>query len=389
MGGYMSTQQVGGAGELVTGTDTIAEDLLAQLPPTATTTAEAASTLSGKPKEATSGSVHDANTASTSTKTAESSKVQLSKEEAAKLEQVRVWRRCLRTITKDLLIATSTVAAEFEFEADSKVDYTRFVLYLRPELDVWRTELVPNTLSERDFWRNLFYLLQQMLEKSVSRSGNASSLPTTSSSTSTSVAASSSEAEAEALRGRVQQLEAEVASLKQQLSQAKAAASSAKLVQCVGCQCITTSNEVDATSPASLTSASSPSSSSSSTSSSQTTSTPCRGHAGMWTLDKNALEFLELAPELKANLRAEKAKRLAVVYDQLKWVCDDDRPESMTGYWSCCKVTTHAGSGCANVPHRWEDYVQKPLGCNRTPAAPPSSTSSPISPSSAQVQGQG
>lgn len=70
-------------------------------------------------------------------------------------------------------------------------------------------------------------------------------------------------------------------------------------------------------------------------------------HQGTWILDQDSQDFLSYPPELKENLRAEKAKRLAEVRTQMRFILDSDRTEDSHGRWSCCGQTTyHATCQC-------------------------------------------
>jgi len=59
---------------------------------------------------------------------------------------------------------------------------------------------------------------------------------------------------------------------------------------------------------------------------------PCVSHSGgSWTLTKDSVEFFELPPELRLNLRTEKARRLAAVQKEMRFIIDSDDPTTAPG----------------------------------------------------------
>jgi len=80
------------------------------------------------------------------------------------------------------------------------------------------------------------------------------------------------------------------------------------------------------------------------------TSVACRVHgangSGQWQLSKDAAEFLQFPPELQANLRKEKQRRLAVVHSEMKFILDTDDESKAPGKWSCCSAEEHEAAGC-------------------------------------------
>jgi len=74
----------------------------------------------------------------------------------------------------------------------------------------------------------------------------------------------------------------------------------------------------------------------------------CVSHSGgSWTLTKDSVEFFELPPELRQNLRTEKARRLAAVQKEMRFIIDSDDPTTAPGQWSCCQAAEYTARGCS------------------------------------------
>jgi len=69
-------------------------------------------------------------------------------------------------------------------------------------------------------------------------------------------------------------------------------------------------------------------------------------HKGSWTMDRDSQDFLALDEDLKANLRAEKAKRLKEVREQMRFILDTDSVACSNGEWSCCGRKEYGADGC-------------------------------------------
>jgi hypothetical protein len=76
-------------------------------------------------------------------------------------------------------------------------------------------------------------------------------------------------------------------------------------------------------------------------SSSTAAATTTLGHSGTWMIDDDSKDFLSYPPELKANLRQEKMKRLQEVRQQMQFILDTDNVEDTNGRWSCCGQTSY------------------------------------------------
>lgn len=64
--------------------------------------------------------------------------------------------------------------------------------------------------------------------------------------------------------------------------------------------------------------------------------TPASMHSGQWQPKKEALEFVQLDADIKANMRKEKQRRLQEVQSQMAFIIDSDDPNEMPGAWTCC-----------------------------------------------------
>lgn len=64
-------------------------------------------------------------------------------------------------------------------------------------------------------------------------------------------------------------------------------------------------------------------------------------HKGGWVVDKSAAEFVALDPELKAQMRGEKQKRLTQVVKEMAFIQDSDDPTELPGRWACCGQEHH------------------------------------------------
>lgn len=69
-------------------------------------------------------------------------------------------------------------------------------------------------------------------------------------------------------------------------------------------------------------------------------------HKGKWQMNRDSREFFSLDEELKANLRAEKTKRLREVSEQMKFILDADDVYGH-GQWDCCGRKEYGADGCA------------------------------------------
>ena len=63
-------------------------------------------------------------------------------------------------------------------------------------------------------------------------------------------------------------------------------------------------------------------------------------------MNRDSREFFSLDEELKANLRAEKTKRLREVSEQMKFILDADDVYGH-GQWDCCGRKEYGADGCA------------------------------------------
>lgn len=85
---------------------------------------------------------------------------------------------------------------------------------------------------------------------------------------------------------------------------------------------------------------------------------PCLTHSGSWTLSRDSEEFFQLPPDLRANLRAEKQRRLAAVRHEMRFIIDEDDHTTAPGQWECCRADDYSATGCEKRKEHQLERVQ-------------------------------
>jgi len=325
-------------------------------------------------------------------------------------QQVRVWKAALEKIKLVDVLDPPSQVYQFRFVPDEKLDHTRLVRALRPDIDVWFRACVPKELARDEFWRNLFYSLQCQLEEQVQSTENAvtrriqsgqrphdkvhtdevSTLAKTDKAKGVNdIQIGVDEGEQNLVRnprdqGRkllqrkeddladVQELSRQVQSLGEELALARRRLLERTQVVCRECGAtarvidVVPESDVAELSKCYLTGGVSFLTTVAlgleQASVDQETASPtkrqiggCARHRGTWILSKDAQDFMQLEESLKEQLRTQKTTRLADVAAQLAWIPDSDDQRAMQGSWSCCSQGQFTGPGCGDkAEHVWE-----------------------------------
>jgi hypothetical protein len=267
------------------------------------------------------------------------------------VSELELLNKRLKTVyfSSELFLTAPPIDFPFDF-----IDYSeraRYLLQFNSELSLWRYKLVPQKISEFNFWRNFFYQLQN--NPAGANTGETLTKPppyeqksgpyqrNDQYSNSPALREESMETLAllnKRLQHELAKSQAEIAELKKQIHANSSNSNNIGSFNSNNTDNSNNSNNNHLSGAICSRCKHNPSASPS-----------CHYHCGSWELDPQSKDFFAFDATLRENLRREKQKKLNEVRSQLKWIIDDDNPENAPGEWSCCKNEENRSTGCTSA----------------------------------------